>query len=104
MSKQLHKAKKGGDHLSLARLVEYWHKIYLSGTASLTVDAELKLEGRKWIPRSSGGFYFLTEIFFTGDTHLPPYYNIVCESFLAAEPKAKRFLTCIGVKPLSTFD
>ena len=104
MSKQLHEANKKDDRLSLARLVEYWHKIYSSGTASWTVDAELKLESRQWIPGSSGEFYSLTEIFFTGATHLPPYYDIICERFLGAEPNVKRFLTHIGVQEAPTFD
>ena len=103
MSKQLHEAKKRDDRLSLAHLVEYWHRIYSSGTASSTVDAELKLDSRRWIPGSSGGFYSLNEIFFTGATHLPPYYDIVCERFLGAEPNIKRFLTKIGVKQAPTF-
>ena len=104
MSKQLHEAKKRDDHLSLARLVEYWHNIYFSGMVSPTVDAELKLETRKWIPGSSGGFYSLTEIFFTGATHLPPYYDNVCERFLGAEQNVRRFLTHIGVQQALTFD
>ena len=104
MSKQLHEANKKNDRLSLARLVEYWHKIYFSGTASSTVDAELKLDSRQWVPGSSGRFYSLTEIFFTGATHLPPYYDIVCERFLGAEPNVKQFLTHIGVQEAPTFD
>ena len=104
MGKQLHEAKKRDDRLSLAHLVEYWHKIYSSGAASSIVDAELKLESRKWIPGSSGGFYSLTEIFFTGATDLPPYYDNVCERFLGGQPNVKRFLTNIGVKHAPTFD
>ena len=104
MSKQLQEAKKRDDHLSLARLVDYWYKIYLSGKASPTVDAELKLESQKWIPGSSGGFFSLTEIFFARATHLPPYYDNVCERFLGAERNVKPFLTHIGVRQAPTFD
>ena len=104
MSKQLHEAKKKNDHIVLARLVEYWYVIYLSGTASSTVDAELKLDSRRWIPGSSGGFYSLTEIFFTGAKHLPPHYDKVSGKFLREQPNVKRFLTHIGVKEAPTFN
>jgi len=104
MSKQLQETNKRDDRLSLARLVDYWHKIYLSGKTSPTVDAELKLESQKWIPGSSGGFFPPTEIFFTGATCLPPYYDNVCERFLGAERNVKPFLTHIGVQQAPTFD
>ena len=104
MSKQLQEANKRDDRLSLARLVDYWYKICLSGSASSIVNTELKLESRKWIPGSSEGFFSPTEIFFTGATDLPPYYDIVCERFIGAKPNVKRFLTHIGVKQAPTFD
>ena len=104
MSKQLQEANKKDDRLSLARLVDYWYKIYLSGKASPIVNAELKLDSRKWIPGSSEEFFSPTEIFFTGATDLPPYYDKVCERFLGAEPNVKQFLTHIGVKQAPTFD
>jgi len=104
MNKQLQGAKKRDDHLSLARLVDYWHRIYLSGKTSSTVDAELKLESQKWIPGSSGRFFSLNEIFFDGATHLPPYYDNVCERFLGAEQNVKQFLIHIGVQKAPTFD
>jgi len=104
MNKQLRGAKRRDDRLSLAHLVEYWYSIYLSGKASPTIDTELKLDSQKWIPGSSGGFFSLTEIFFTGATHLPPYYDNVCERFLEAEPNVRRFLAHIGVKSSPTFD
>jgi len=104
MSKQLQEAIKNDDRLSLARLVNYWHKIYLSGKTNSTIDAELKLESQKWIPGSSGGFFSLTEVFFAGAIHLPPYYDNVCERFLGAERNVKLFLTHIGVQQAPTFD
>lgn len=104
MSKQLQETNKRDDRLSLARLVDYWHKIYLSGKTSPTVDAELKLESQKWIPGSSGEFFSLTEIFFAGAKHLPPYYDTVCERFLEAEKNVRLFLTHIGVQQAPTFD
>ena len=104
MNKQLQEANKRDDRLSLGHLVEYWHNICLSGTASLIVNTELKLENRKWIPGSSEGFFSPTEIFLTGATDLPPYYDIVCERFLGAQPNVKQFLTNIGVKEAPTLD
>jgi len=104
MSKQLQETNKRGDRLSLARLVDYWHKIYLSGKTSPTVDAELKLESQKWIPGSSGEFFSLTEIFFDRAKNLPPYYDTVCGRFLEAEENVRLFLTHIGVQQAPTFD
>jgi len=104
MNKQLQEANRRDDRLSLALLVDYWHKIYLSGKTSSTVDAELKLESQKWIPGSSGRFFSLNEIFFDGATHLPPYYDNVCERFLGAGQNVERFLTHIGVQKAPKFD
>ncbi|CUS15650.1 unnamed protein product [Tuber aestivum] len=103
MNKQLDGANRRGDRFSLASLVEYWYKIYSLGKVGSTPDAELKVNSRKWIPGSSGGFFSPTEMFFTGAMQLPPYYDNVCERFLEAKPNIKRFLTHIGVKPAPTF-
>ncbi|PWW74714.1 hypothetical protein C7212DRAFT_211494 [Tuber magnatum] len=104
MNKQLEGANRKGDRFSLASLAEYWYKIYFLGKAGSTADTELKLNSRKWIPGSSGGFFSPTEIFFTGATQLPPYYDNVCERFLEAKPNIKIFLTRIGVRPAPTFE
>ncbi|KAG0636271.1 hypothetical protein HOY80DRAFT_891646 [Tuber brumale] len=104
MSKQLQGAKRKGDAVSLASLVEYWYKIYPPGKTGSTVDTELELNSQKWIPGSSGEFFSPTEIFFTGAKHLHPYYDQVCERFLGAKSNVRRFLTHIGVKIAPTFE
>ncbi|CUS15651.1 unnamed protein product [Tuber aestivum] len=103
MDKQLEGAKKNGDCRSLARLVEYWYKIYPPGR-SLTVDTKLELKSRKWIPGSSGQFFSPTEIFFAGAEHLHPYYDDVSKRFLQEERNVEQFLTHIGVKLEPTFE
>ncbi|CUS15647.1 unnamed protein product, partial [Tuber aestivum] len=104
MNKQLEGAIKKNDRSSLASLVEYWSKIYEFAWGTSTVDEELKLNSRKWIPGSSGEFFSLTEIFFTGATQLPPYHDDVCKGFLDARQGIKQFLTRVGVKQAPTFE
>ena len=104
MNKQLQGAKESNDRISLAHLVEYWYKIYLSGKASPTVDAELKLDSQEWIPGLSGRFFSPAEVFFTGAMHLPPYYDKVCPRFIDEKPNVRQFLIHIGVKSSPTFD